>query len=219
MRKLLDFLSVVFGWLIWRWTGSILVGAIVAVVLFPLIGPIIEALFGLIILLIKELILLFVPAQEVQIVTPRGIDSDGKGLRILVGIKDFSGKRPEQPLPPNDAASILAAAERALEVDKNFAYRNKFVKENNLPTEVFSVSYRGWLQFEKAIKAWRAATDIGLFKKQVSGVNDFSNELKAEDGKTEYAHVVFLFDDRIEQPKEAETAVANPEQNTAQPNS
>jgi hypothetical protein len=188
----------------------------VAVVLFPLIGPIIEALFGLIILLIKELMLLFVPAQEVRIVTPRGLDSDGKGLRILLGVKDFSSKRPEQTMPPNDAASILAAAEHAPEENKNFAYRNRFVQENNLPTEVYTVSYRSWLQFEKAIKAWRAATDINLFKKQVSGVNDFSYELKAEDGKTEYAHVVYLFDDRIELPKEAEVTAANPEQNTAQ---
>ena len=218
MRKLLDFLSVVFGWWIWRRTGSLLFGAIVAVVLFPLIGPIIEALFRLIILLIKELILLFVPAQEVRIVSPRGLDSDGKGLRILVGVKDFSSKRIEQPTPPNDAASILTAAERALEENKNFAYRNNYVRENNLPTEVYTVSYRSWLRFEKAIKAWRTATDINLFKKQVSGVNDFSYELKAEDGKTEYAHVVFLFDDRIEMPKEAEQAAANPEPSTMKPN-
>jgi len=219
MKKLLSFLSVVFGWLIWRWTGSILIGAIVAVILFPLIGPIIEGFFGLIILLVKELILLFVPAQEVRIATPREAGTDGKGLRILLGAKDFSSKRPEQPTPSDDAASILAAAERALEENKNFAYLNKYVKENNLPTEVYTVSYRNWLHFEKATKAWRAATDISLFKKQVSGVNDFSNELTAEDGKTEYAHVVFLFDDRIELPKEAQQAAANSEQNTAQPNS
>lgn len=218
MRKLLDFLSVVLGWWIWRRTGSLLFGAIVAVVLFPLIGPIIEALFGLIILLIKELILLFVPAQVVRIITPREAGTDGKGLRILLGVKDFSSKRPDQPMPPYDAASVLAAAERALAENKNFAYRNKFVQENNLPTEVYTVSYRSWLQFEKAIKAWRAATDINLFKKQVSGVNDFSYELKAEDGKTEYAHVVYLFDEHIELPKEAEAAAANPEQNTAQSN-
>ena len=211
MKKLLDFLSVVFGWWIWRRTGSLLIGAIVAVVLFPLIGPIIEALIGLIILLIKELILLFVPAQEVRIVTPRGLDSDGKGLRILLGVKDFSSKRPEQPTPPNDTASILAAAEHALEGSKDFAYRNKYVQENNLPKEVYTVNYRSWLQFEKAIKAWHAATDINLFKKQVSGVNDFSYELKAEDGKTEYAHVVYLFDSLIEPPKEAEQTAVNPE--------
>ncbi len=89
MKKLLSFLSVVFGWLIWRWTGSILIGAIVAVVLFPLIGPIIEAFFTLIILLIKELILLFVPAQKVSVVTPREAGTDGKGVRILLGVKDF----------------------------------------------------------------------------------------------------------------------------------
>ncbi len=88
-----------------------------------------------------------------------------------------------------------------------------------MPTEIYTVSYRGWLHFEKAIKAWRAATDINSFKKQVSGVNDFSYELKAEDGKTEYAHVVFLFDDRIELPKEAEQAAANAEQSSVQPNS
>jgi len=219
MKKLLSFLSVVFGWLIWRWTGSILIGAIVAVVLFPLIGPIIEAFFTLIILLIKELILLFVPAQKVSVVTPREAGTDGKGVRILLGVKDFSSKRPEQPTPTNDTASILAAAERALEENKNFAYCSKYVRENNLPTEIYTVSYRGWLHFEKAIKAWRAATDINSFKKQVSGVNDFSNELKAEDGKTEYAHVVFLFDDRIELPKEAEQAAANAEQSTGKPNS
>lgn len=219
MKKLLSFLSVVFGWLIWRWTGSILIGAIVAVVLFPLIGPIIEAFFMLILLIIKELILLFVPAQKVSVVTPREAGTDGKGLRILLGAKDFSSKRPEQPTPPDDAASILAAAERALEENKNFAYLNKYVRENNLPTEVYTVSYRNWLHFEKAIKAWHAATDISFFKKQVSGVNDFSYELKAEDGKTEYAHVVFLFDDLIELPKEAQQAAANSEQSTAQPNS
>ena len=206
MKKLLSFLSVVFGWLIWRWTGSILIGALVAVILFPLIGPIIEALFGLIVLLIKELILLFVPAQEVRIATPREAGTDGKGLRVLLGTKNFSGKRPTQPTLPDSAASILTAAEHTLGGNKNFAYLSAYVGEHSLPVEVFTASYRGGLHFDKAIKAWRAATDIKLFKKQVGGVNTFSCALKAEDGKMEYAQAVFLFDDGIELPKEPEQA-------------
>lgn len=217
MKKLLNFLSVFFGWLIWRWTGSILIGALAAVILFPLVGPILEALFGMIVLLIKELILLFVPAQEVRVLASREAGTDGKGLRILLGAKDFSGKQPAQPTPPNDAASILAAAERTLGENKNFAYLSAYVKEHNLPAEIFTVSYRGGLHFDKAIKAWRAATDIKLFKKQAGGVNTFSCELKAEDNKTEYAQAIFLFDDRIELPK-AEQAPVSPEQGTAQPN-
>ncbi len=219
MKKLLSFLSVVFGWLIWRWTGSIFIGAIVAVVLFPLIGPIIEAFFTLIILLIKELILLFVPAQKVSVVTAREAGTDGKGVRILLGVKDFSRKRSEQSVTSDDTASILVSAERALEANQNFAYRYRYVRENNLPIEVYTVSYRGWLHFEKAIKAWRTATDINSFKKQASGVNEFSYEMKSENDKTEYAHVIFLFDGSIEMPKEVEQAAANSEQNTAQPNS
>ena len=219
MKKLMNFLSVVFGWLIWRWTGSILIGAIVAVVLFPLIGPILEFLFGLIILLVKELILLFVPVREVSILTPRESGTDGKGLRILLGVNDVSRERSAQPVSPDDAASILVSAERALEANQNFAYRYRYVRENNLPIEVYTVSYRGWLQFEQAIKTWNCKTDTKLFQKRVNDVNEFSYEMKAEDDKKEYAHVVFLFDGGIEMPKEAELTAANAEQSTAQPNS
>ncbi len=167
MKKLLNFLSVFFGWLIWRRTGSIIIGALAAVILFPLIGPIIEAIFGLLILLIKEFILLFIPVQPVRLVEPRGTDTDGKGVRILIGAKDFSGKQTVQAMPPSDEASILAAAERTLGENKNFAYLHNYISEHDLPREVYGTTYRGELHFEKAIKAWRAATDINLYKKTI----------------------------------------------------
>ena len=218
MKKFLNFLSVFFGWLIWRRTGSILIGALAAVILFPLIGPLIEGLIMLIVMLIKEFVLLFVPAQKVDLVTPRETGTEGRGLRVLLGAKDFSGKLPAQPTPPVDAASILAAAERALADNKNFAYLNAYVEENHLPTEVFSASYRGELYFEKANKAWRAATDLAHFKKQVTGTNFFSCALKTQDGKTEYAQAVFLFDDGIELPKETVQAATTQEQGTTEQN-
>ena len=218
MEKLLNFLSVFFGWLIWRKTGSMFLAVLASIFLFPFIGPIIKGLFGLIVILIEEFILLFIPTQKVHLFTPRGADSDGKGLRVFIGVKDFSKQQPELPIPPNDAESILAAAKQMLGSNKNFAYLNTYIGEHDLPVEVYIATYRNGLYFNKASKAWHAATDTKLFKKQTSGENFFSCDLKAADGKTEYAEAVFLFDGNIELSKEPAQAPAIQQKSSDTPN-
>lgn len=205
MKKLLNFLSVFFGWLIWRRTGNILIGALAALILFPFIGPIIEGFFGLIILLIKELIMLFIPRQEVWLVSPRGEGSEGKGLRILLGVKEGS-ENPSGTAQSGEPSELLAAAEQKLAANKNFAYLSRYVAQQALPTELYRTRYKGELHFQKAMKAWRDASDIAAFQNRADGVNAFSCALTAEDGKTEYAQAVFLFDAAIELPKQQEDA-------------
>lgn len=202
MGKLLNFLSVVFGWLVWRWTGSLLFGALAAVILFPFVGPLIQGLISLIAMMVKELLLLFIPAQTVHLALPRGEGSEGRGLRVFLGRKDFAGKAPHGSLPPSDVETLTAAAKSALAQNKNFAHLDAYIVENGLPIELYTTDYKRGLCFDKAVRAWRAVTDIRRFKRQQDNINIFSCSLQAENGKLEYARAIFLFDADIPLPKE-----------------
>ncbi len=204
MNKLLNFLSVVFGWLIWRWTGNIVIGAVVAVVLWPFIGFLFELLFTLVIALVKEFLMLFVPAQTVSLVQARSVGTDGKGLRIFLATKNFSK---EAHLPPADIEAWIDAARRVLGENENFKFLDAYVTENGLPIEIYTAVYRNNLYFTKQIRTWRAATDIALFKPQ-DDINSFSCILNADDGKTEYAQAVFQFDSAIALPEKADASPA-----------
>ena len=77
MGVILKILPVFIGWLIWRKTGNIIVGAVAAFLLEPVLG----VLFGQI---LSELALLFVRTPELKPCEELPPDAEGRGVRYLI---------------------------------------------------------------------------------------------------------------------------------------
>ena len=77
-------IPVFIGWIIWRKTGHILIGALVAMFIETLTGPI-----------LNELQFLFVKKQNVQALNPFPSEQ-GKGMRVLIAKKRTLSRTPEQ---------------------------------------------------------------------------------------------------------------------------
>lgn len=168
MGKLIEFIGRIFpvfiGWIIWQNTGNLIFGAIVAVFLETLAGP----LFG-------ELGLLLVKKQDVQALDPFPAEM-GKGLRIFI-----SRKRGCLLLPED----IVIEMREKLSSSAEFRDLYQTVVAENLPIQRclwdFDVHDSGTQT--KAIRAWKAMGDIAL---TVGDVKDgYVYEAKADNG--EYA--------------------------------
>ena len=77
-------IPVFIGWIIWRKTGHILIGALVAMFIETLTGPI-----------LNELQFLFVKKQNVQALNPFPSEQ-GKEMRVLIAKKRTLSRTPEQ---------------------------------------------------------------------------------------------------------------------------
>lgn len=177
MRKLIDLIGriipVFIGWLIWRKTGNIIFGAIVATVMEALAAP-----------LLKELGLLLVKKQDIQALDPFPAEQ-GKGLRI------FIARNRSSVLSPED---IMAEMRGRLSDNGEFRHLYQTVVAEHLPIQRclwnFDTCDDGTLA--KALRQWRTMGDVSLTAGDMK--DGYFHEKQAENG--EYA-ALFCFSQDI----------------------
>ncbi|ERJ81817.1 hypothetical protein HMPREF1987_01606 [Peptostreptococcaceae bacterium oral taxon 113 str. W5053] len=163
-------IPVFIGWIIWRKTGHILIGALVAMFIETLTGPI-----------LNELQFLFVKKQNVQALNPFPSEQ-GKGMRVLIAKKRTLSRTPEQ---------IVAEMKTELLQEENFNDLFTQVSDKNMPIQYSLWEYDTWNDKTqtKAIRTWRAMGDIDqIIGKTVK--DNYFYEAKSKNG--EYA-AVFCF--------------------------
>lgn len=139
-------LPVFIGWLIWRKTGNIIFGAIVAVLLESLIGPI-----------LNEIGLMFVKALKIDNVDEIPADADGKGVRLLVGVKSDKAL---------DMDSMIRGSEAELSKDAKFAGMIASVREAGLPEYRYKCEYKAKNggEITKTFREFRKIPDVASLK-------------------------------------------------------
>lgn len=135
-------LPVFIGWIIWRQTGNIIFGAIVAVVIEALIGPVINEL-GL--LFVKPLVL------KAEDEVPQGYES--KGVRILTGKKKGCELTPEE---------MIGKGLDDMKDDSKFTAMLSAAGESGLPEVKYSCEYekKDNAVLTKTFREWRKNPDI-----------------------------------------------------------
>ena len=185
-------IPVVVGWIIWRKTGNIIIGALVAVFLEALAGP-----------LLKELSLLFVKTPEIKALDGRPAMTDGKGLRILIGKKQDSTLTPEE---------IREQGQQALADKPKFTGLLQYVREHDLPVQTFLWEYSKKTEQSmiKAFRVWGKMEDVH----QIVGDKVNDDYFYTYDAPDQLWFVVFAFDTGLplpEVPPEGAEAEKKPE--------
>ena len=205
--------SVIFGYLLWRWTGNIWLAAIISVVLWPVFGPILKAIFQLPVQLVQGFLSLFEPKDELTALKDQrqaGAESF-KGMRILLcaaGGINWATER--EQLAQRTTETIQSLYER----DAIFRHRLDAVQAQHLPVRVLggrykSVRNRCYRKFRKALAA--EGMTIGNDRR------DYFSQEKTWDahGKKRTLEITIVFDKDMPLP-EAPAADASVQANAEQ---
>ena len=142
-------LPVFIGWLIWRKTGNIIFGALVAVLLESLLGPV-----------LNEIGLMFVKALKIENADDVPAGDEGKGARVLVGVKTGVD---------TDLDSMVEKAEKELSSDAanaKFAGMLAALREAGLPEYRYKCEYKAKNNGEitKTFREFRKIPDVAALK-------------------------------------------------------
>jgi len=185
--------SVIFGFIMWKVTGNIFIGAIIAVVLTPLL----EGTFNAIIRSIS-----MIGVKSPDFITLKEIDLDdpavkGKGLRVLL-LTNHTVFDENDPQSMDTYKKIYAyGAQKLYDSDPKFKSRYKRVQEKQQPVRVCAtvcdVSKAG--KMNKCYSVWLKIMDSESFYSDPD--NDmFVEDIQYKDPKTnqtQNAGVVFAF--------------------------
>lgn len=177
-------LPVFIGWIIWRQTGNIILGAIVAVALEAFIGPI-----------VNELGLLFVRPVPIKAEgeVPQGFES--KGIRVLTGKRKGCGLTSEE---------VIAKSLEAMNDNSKFITMLRSARELGLPEVAFSCEYENKNNgvLTKTFREWNKDPDISnLFDRK-----EVDDRFFAYDEPNGEYFATWMFSREIPVPAETEAA-------------
>lgn len=183
MNFILRLAPVFIGWAIWQRTGNIIIGALCAVVLEPLIQG-----------FIKGLAALFAKKQTVIPLSQLPAGGEGKGLRIFIGKSKKCTLSPEQ---------IVMEAEEKLSGDTKYAAMRSLIYEGDLPVQahLWEFDNPSAAERDKAISTWKGTGDIA----QVGG-NKIDDDHIFDYAEPNGSYVTaFLFAHDLKLPQTVET--------------
>ena len=213
--------SVIFGFIIWRATGNLILGAIVSVVLWPLINPLLLAfmqlivfIFSLPVLLVRQVISLFEPDMPISVIKEVDDSSDQSremGMRIFL-VNKGNTRFFADTLQRETYESLVTTCIRE-QYGKNEDFRHKldYVQEHHLPVKVCA----SWYQTvnEKCLSKWRKYLKEEGFK--AGSRFELKKPISGEKGPK--LNIYISFDHAIPKPAKAVAAPKPQEASPASP--
>jgi hypothetical protein len=194
--------SVIFGWLLWRWTGNLVLSAIISCVLWPLFQP----LFGWVLSLLGKLIrwIRSLSEPDSEFITLSASGAGQKKMRVLVIAQNspISSQREYENVYASKVQSVIDEFRAA--GDKRFDFKYRYVIDNNLAADVAGGWYKNIMH--KCIKQYLAKLRADGFL-----IGDMDKDVfeKFKDVNGGKANIAIIFEKSVpEPPKDGEPQTA-----------
>lgn len=202
--------SIILAYILWKYTGSLWLAAIIAVVAWPVLTPIIQGILLVPIQLISLFISLFEPEMPVSLLhESNSLETQAKemGMRILLASKGETHYFSNNAQKEAYESAATAAVRELYEKNETFRYKFDYVLMNHQPVRIHATWYKRVT--DKCMSKYRKVLKNESFAIGDSGRDVFStNEKQVEDKDAKRnMFIVVYFDKKLPNPeKKAEPA-------------
>jgi hypothetical protein len=202
--------SIILAYILWKYTGSLWLAAIIAVVAWPVLTPIIQGILLVPIQLICLFISLFEPEMPVALLhESNSLDTQSKemGMRILLVTKGETHYFLNDAQKEAYESAATAAVRELYEKNEAFRYKFDYVLINHQPVKI----YAAWYQrvSDKCMSKYRKVLKTESFAIGESGRDIFNTKEKQLEDKDVKRNmfITVYFDKKMPNPeKKAESA-------------